>query len=59
MTMIHYPVSPHKQKCYKDWNNLGLPVTERIHAQELSLPVNPLLSDEEVEKVIKAVNTFR
>ena len=57
-TNIHYPIPPHKQECYKEWNNISLPVTEKIHAQELSLPMSPCLSDEQIEYVIKTVNAF-
>lgn len=57
-TNIHYPIPPHKQECYKEWNNISLPVTEMIHAQELSLPMSPCLSDEQIEFVIKTVNAF-
>ena len=56
-TLIHYPIPPHKQQCYPDWNSLSLPVTERIHAQELSLPISPVISDEEVERVIDTIGT--
>ena len=56
-TLIHYPIPPHKQQCYPDWNSLSLPVTERIHAQELSLPISPVISDEEVERVIDTLGT--
>lgn len=57
-TLIHYPVPPHKQKSYKDWNGFEIPVTEKIHLQELSLPISPVMSNEEVEQVVKAVNSF-
>lgn len=57
-TIIHYPVPPHKQEAFKEYNGLSLPITERIHAEELSLPCHPAMSDEEVEAVIKAVNGF-
>ncbi|MDR1785056.1 MAG: DegT/DnrJ/EryC1/StrS family aminotransferase [Spirochaetaceae bacterium] len=57
-TLIHYPIPPHKQGCYKDWNGLSLPVTEGIHAQELSLPMSPVLQDEEVDAVIGALNQW-
>lgn len=57
-TLIHYPVPPHKQQCYSEWNNISLPVTERIHAQELSLPIGPFLTVSEVEQIIQAVNCF-
>ena len=58
-TLIHYPIPPHKQHCYSEWNELSLPITERIHQQELSLPISPVLTDEEVDKVIDAVNKYR
>lgn len=58
-TLIHYPISPHKQQCYPEWNKLSYPVTEQIHAQELSLPMSQVLRDEEVESVISIINSFR
>jgi dTDP-4-amino-4,6-dideoxygalactose transaminase len=57
-TLIHYPVPPHKQKAYKDWNNLSLPVTEKIHAEELSLPISPVITNEEVKVVVESINSF-
>ena len=57
-TIIHYPIPPHKQECYSEWNSLSLPVTELIHNEELSLPISPVMSDEEVSAVIEAVNNF-
>ncbi|MCR4957964.1 MAG: DegT/DnrJ/EryC1/StrS family aminotransferase, partial [Prevotella sp.] len=57
-TMIHYPIPPHQQACYADWHNLCLPVTERIHAQELSIPCHQAMTDAEVEKVTEIINHF-
>ena len=57
-TLIHYPIPPHRQQCYSDWNGLQLPITERIHEQELSLPMSPAMTDEEARKVVEAVNSF-
>lgn len=57
-TLIHYPIPPHKQECYREWNDRSYPVTERIHAQELSLPLNPVMTREEAEAVVRAVNAF-
>lgn len=57
-TNIHYPIPPHKQECYREWNGLSLLVTERIHAEELSLPMSPCLTDEQVRHVIDVVNGF-
>ena len=58
-TVIHYPIPPHRQKCYAEWNRMSLPVTERIAAQELSLPMSPAMSDEQAEWVIDCVNGWR
>ena len=57
-TLIHYPIPPHRQQCYSEWKELKLPVTERIHNQELSLPISPVLTDDEARQVVEAVNTF-
>ena len=57
-TLVHYPVPPHKQQALKEFENLELPITERIHNEELSLPCHPAMSDNEVQKVIEAVNAF-
>lgn len=57
-TLIHYPVPPHKQQAYKEWNNLSYPISEKIHDEVMSLPMGPTLSLEEVEKVIKLCNSF-
>lgn len=57
-TLIHYPIPPHKQKCYADWNEMSFPITEKIHSEVLSLPISPVMGDEEVEHVVKKINTF-
>lgn len=57
-TLIHYPIPPHKQACYKAWNRLSYPITERIHAQELSLPMNQVITPQEAETIVHALNTF-
>ena len=58
-TVIHYPIPPHKQECYKQWNSLSLPVTERIHQQELSLPMSPAMTHEEAQEVVSLINRYR
>ena len=58
-TEIHYPIPPHKQACYKEWNSLSLPVTEMIHAQELSIPCNQAMTNEEAERIVDLLNDFR
>ncbi|AZD09722.1 dTDP-3-amino-3,6-dideoxy-alpha-D- galactopyranose transaminase [Pseudomonas chlororaphis] len=57
-TLIHYPIPPHKQQAYEDWNDLSFPFTEQIHNQVLSLPIGPTLSLEDAAKVISACNSF-
>jgi len=57
-TNVHYPLPVHKQKAYPDLNHLNLPITEKIHEQVVSLPLNPVLTDDEVSHIIKAVNLF-
>ena len=57
-TLIHYPIPPHKQKAYKEWNNLSFPISEKMHREVLSLPISPVMTYEEVTKVIEAVNTI-
>ena len=57
-TLIHYPIPPHKQECYKEWSSISLPVTERIHAQELSLPMSPCLTMDEAKYVVDVINRW-
>jgi dTDP-4-amino-4,6-dideoxygalactose transaminase len=57
-TVIHYPIPPHKQECYKSWNSLSFPVTERIHQEELSLPMSPAMTSEEAQKVVDIINCY-
>jgi dTDP-4-amino-4,6-dideoxygalactose transaminase len=59
-TIVHYPIPPHRQRCYAEWGQQWtLPRTEQLAAEELSLPISPVLTDEEVSEVIRAVNEFR
>ena len=57
-TIIHYPIPPHKQECYKEWNNLSFPITEQIHNEELSLPMSPVMTIREIEEVVSRINEF-
>lgn len=57
-TNIHYPTPPHKQGAYKEWEELCLPMTEKIHSEVLSLPISPVLTFEEAYKVVEAINDF-
>ncbi|MBO4785497.1 MAG: DegT/DnrJ/EryC1/StrS family aminotransferase [Prevotella sp.] len=56
MTMIHYPIPPHKQECYRELSGLTLPVTEKIHREELSLPCNQAMTNSEIEEVVRVLN---
>ena len=58
-TVIHYPIAPHKQECYKEWNTVCLPITERIADEELSLPIGSAITMEEVAEVVNLINQFR
>ncbi|KJG02561.1 DegT/DnrJ/EryC1/StrS family aminotransferase [Photobacterium angustum] len=57
-TVIHYPIPPHKQPAYAQWNKQSLPVTEKIHEQVLSLPIDPTMTAQQVEKVISIINGY-
>lgn len=57
-TAIHYPIPPHQQDAYRSWNNEHFPITERIHREVLSLPMSPVLTDDEVMQVIGAINDY-
>ncbi len=58
-TLIHYPIPPHKQACYKYLNSLSYPITEKIHREELSLPISPVISNDEIKTVVEIINSFR
>jgi dTDP-4-amino-4,6-dideoxygalactose transaminase len=58
-TLIHYPIPPHKQLAYKEWNGESYPITEKIHNEVLSLPISPVMTDEEVKIVVDVINTFQ
>ena len=57
-TLIHYPIPPHRQKCYPEWHHLSLPITEAIHDRELSIPISPVTSFEEAAGIISSLNSF-
>ena len=58
-TVIHYPIPPHRQECYKEWNGMSLPNTEYIASHELSLPIGPAISIKEVGEVINIINNYK
>ena len=57
-TLIHYPIPPHQQQCYSSWAGRSLPITEKIHREELSIPLNPTLSSDDMAQIIRLLNAF-
>ena len=57
-TVIHYPIPPHKQDAYKEWNALSFPVSEKIHDEIISIPLSPVMTDEEISFVTDTINKF-
>ena len=58
-TIIHYPIPPHKQQAYKEWNNLSFPITEQIHNEIISLPISQVMTDEEAKELVRVVNEYK
>ena len=56
--LIHYPVPPHKQNCYREYGKFDLPVTETIHDTILSIPISPVMTEAEVGQVVNACNAY-
>lgn len=57
-TVIHYPIPPHKQAAYTELSSLNLPISEQVHAELLSLPISPVMPDDQIERVIDVLNEF-
>ena len=57
-TLVHYPIPPHKQKCYTDMNSQTFLITEKIHDEVISLPISPVMSNEEVSEIVDLINRF-
>ena len=58
-TLIHYPIPPHKQECYEgEWKGVSLPITEYLALHEISLPISPVIKEDEVQKVVTCINLF-
>lgn len=55
-TQIHYPIPPHQQRCYKEWSHLSLPITEQIHAQELSIPCHQAMTPADATVIVNLLN---
>lgn len=58
-TLIHYPIPPHKQQAYVEYQIESLPLTELIHQQVVSIPISPVMTDEQVSQVIELINKFK
>jgi dTDP-4-amino-4,6-dideoxygalactose transaminase len=57
-TLIHYPIPPHKQLAYKEYNTLSFPITETIHDEVLSLPISQVMTDVDAERIVQCINKF-
>ena len=57
-TLIHYPIPPHKQPAYKEYNTLSYPVSEQIHSQVVSLPISAVQTKQETKKIVEVINEF-
>lgn len=57
-TVIHYPIPPHRQPAYTEWHNLSLPITEKIHKEIISLPISPVMTEEDVCKIVQKINNY-
>jgi dTDP-4-amino-4,6-dideoxygalactose transaminase len=57
-TVIHYPIPPHKQPAYAEWNSHSYPISEKIHEQIISLPISPVMKDNECKKVAEVINGY-
>ncbi|MDY3133438.1 MAG: DegT/DnrJ/EryC1/StrS family aminotransferase [Campylobacter lanienae] len=58
-TIIHYPIPPHKQECYKELTHLSFKITEQIHSEIISIPISPVMSDNEIQKVVEVINSYK
>lgn len=58
-TLIHYPIPPHQQQAYREWNHLSYPISEQLHAEVLSLPIGPTMTRQDAEKIAQLCNTFQ
>jgi dTDP-4-amino-4,6-dideoxygalactose transaminase len=57
-TLIHYPIPPHKQKALNKYNNLNLPITEEIHKTVVSIPLNPIMTNSQINDIIELLNAY-
>ena len=57
-TLIHYPIAPHKQDCYSNFNHLNFPIAEQLATEVLSLPMSQVLTDDEINQVVEILNKY-
>ena len=57
-TLIHYPIPPHKQGAFTEWNSLSYPITEQIHNEVLSIPLSPYLTELDQQHIIDTLNRY-
>lgn len=58
-TLIHYPIPPHKQEAYREWNNMSFLISELIHSEIVSIPISPVLDMEDVKYISEAINEYK
>jgi len=58
-TLIHYPIAPHRQRAFEKFKTLQFPIAERLHNEVVSIPISPVMTDEEATQVINAINTYQ
>ena len=58
-TLVHYPIPPHRQKAYAEFNGLSFPITEKLSEEILSIPINPIISKDELKIIVKTLNNFK
>lgn len=57
-TIIHYPTPPHKQGAYSEWNHLSFPITEEIHKTIISIPISPVMTEKEIQRIMEVINEY-
>lgn len=57
-TEIHYPIPPHQQKVFTEWNLQSFPITEKIHSEIVSIPLNPALTENQIDYIVKTINSY-
>ncbi len=57
-SQVHYPIAPHKQQCYSEYNKLSMPIAEKLADEVLSLPISPVMSDQDVKRVAEVINEW-